>query len=112
MSDTITLRENSQETIQFTLEVDDVAYVLTTEEVKMKREDRNGRRDVISTADASPILSIIAGGKLELDPTDTTWGGGTAGWEYQIFFSVETSSNVWISFPEDDNIKVTIIPWG
>lgn len=106
----ITLRENSQEALLFTLRNAGADYDPSGLTVRMMRRTKKGVEDIISTADGAPILTITAEGLVRLDPADDTWLGATSGWRYDVYFSVEASGGVWISYPEDSNIKVIIIP--
>jgi hypothetical protein len=78
----------------------------------MRRSNGKDIDDVFSTADVSPLLVVTtpASGVLTFTPAVDTWGGERAGWAYELFFEVDFGAGDWRAFPEDNNVKVTIVP--
>jgi len=111
MSD-LNLREGSQETITFIVTQAGLAYSLIGLTVILRTRNKRNAVASFSTADlpALLILSGPANGEMQFNPAADTWKGQAAGFEYEIYFDVETAPGVLIAFPEFTNLSITIAP--
>lgn len=106
--------EGSRDDVIFNVLSNNTAYNITLKECRLCREDKRGRRTIISTEDDDPILAVTDGttGELTLTPDADTWEGYAAGWGYEMYIEVEVEDEKWIAFPEnrEDRMVVTIDP--